>query len=76
MAQFLFASYPKHAGRVRLVNISNVTHYVSYVPYGESADIKYQKYTKDYSRLNSRPYVTKRSSFASLESAVKSLINA
>ena len=76
MARFTFATKPEHAGRARLVHVGNVTHYVDYVPFGAAADITHRKWTKDYSRRNSRPFVTKRSSFASLEAAVKSLINA
>lgn len=76
MARFTFATKSEHAGRTRLVVVGHITHYVDYVPYGEPADITYQKYTKDYSARNSRPFVTKRAGYASLEAAVKALLNA
>lgn len=75
MARIKFATYPKYAGRVRLVNIGNVTHYVDYVPFCEAADIVHQKYTKDLKTINSRPYVTKQSRYGSLEAAVRSLVS-
>jgi hypothetical protein len=76
MARFTFATKPEHAGRVRLVVVGGVTHYVDYVPYGSPSDIVFKKWTAGYRSLNSRPYSTKRSNFGSLEAAVKSLVNA
>lgn len=74
MARFTFATYPKHAGRTRLVHVGSVTHYVDYVPFGQPSDIVHQKFTKDYSTTSSRPFVTKRSAYGSLEAAVKALV--
>lgn len=76
MARFTFATKPDHAGRTRLVTVGRVTHYVDYVPYGQHADIVYQKYTRNLISRNTRPFVTKRAGYASLEAAVKALISA
>jgi hypothetical protein len=76
MARFTLATNPDHAGRTQVVRVGNVTHYVECVPFAEAADITFRQWTRDYRRRNSRPFVTKRSAFASLDAAVKSLINA
>jgi hypothetical protein len=74
MARYILATYPKFAGRTRLVIVGHCTHYVDYVPFGTpGAHIMYRKLTKAY-RPNSRPYVTKSSAYGSLQAAVKALV--
>ena len=72
MAHFKLATKPAHAGISRMVRVGNVWHDVDYVPYGQTADVVYQKYTKDYRNLNSRPFVTKSASYKTLQAAVRS----
>ena len=75
MKRFTLAAKPKYAGRTRLVHIGNASHRVDFIPYGKPSDIVFQFYTKDLRGLNSRPFITKRAAYKTLEAAVRSLIS-
>jgi hypothetical protein len=63
------ASDHKLVGNTR--QIGNVS--VLWVAQGERADIRFQRYTKDYARYSDRPYKVGARSFKTLEAAVKAL---
>lgn len=75
MERFTLANKPIHAGRMRIVHIGNVSYRVDWIPYGEPSDIVFQFYKKGCRGLNSRPFITKRAGYKTLEAAVRSLIS-
>lgn len=71
---------PDNAGKTSMVKVrvggGDVTYYVDRVPYGEPAQITFQKFTQDYRNYNARPFVLTKSrrQFKTLEAAVKALV--
>ena len=74
------ATYPKHTGKTSLVRVriggGDVTYYVDRVGYGDEAQVIYQRYTKDLSSINERPFMLAKSrrQFKTLDAAVTALI--
>ena len=79
MQTLYLASYPKHAGRERLVLIGGTYVKVVNVSYDDRAtphDIVYVKFTADYKRMSARPYHTRQSAYGTLKAAATAILRA
>lgn len=65
------STYPRNAGKT--LSVGDPFFDVLTVPYGEPADITFNRFTKDYSTRNARPYYLTGSKrqFSTLKAAVK-----
>lgn len=69
------ATYPEFEGKLTKHTINGFEFIVERVRFCHPhIDITYQKFTKNYSGYNSRPFVTKKSAFKTLEAAIISLV--
>lgn len=77
MQTLYLATYPKYAGREKLVLIGGAYVKVVYVSYDDRAtphDIVYVKFTADYKRMSARPYHTKQSAYGTLKAAAVAVL--
>lgn len=79
MQTLYLATYPKYAGRERLMLIGGAYARIVNISYDDRAtphDIVYDKFTADYKRMSARPYHTRQSAYGSLKAAAVAVLAA